>query len=164
MPTYVALLHTPGPLTSQNTQQSYKFSKQSKNEIENNNNNNHSSLLFLYNLKIMKDTLRLLLFHLRMLHYAVTIAYPFGGYARASNLVNKSGSEMHSLLLTKENLQTRINPLSNDSVRHIRRQNTHTAGGAGLEPPARKHVVPTYLPLDHLPPTKSRRISLFIII
>jgi hypothetical protein len=26
----------------------------------------------------MKDTLRLLLFHLRMLPYAVTIAYPFG--------------------------------------------------------------------------------------
>jgi hypothetical protein len=69
-----------------------------------------------------------------------TIPYPFGaveGYARASNLVN---------------LQTRIKPLSNDSVRHIRRQNTHTAGGAGLEPVVRKHVVPTYLPLDHLPP------------
>jgi hypothetical protein len=48
---------------------------------------------------------------------------------------------MHSLLLTKENLQTRIKHLSNDSVRHIRRQNTHTAGGAGLEPAARKHVV-----------------------
>jgi hypothetical protein len=62
---------------------------------------------------------------------------------------------MHSLLLTKEslqeNLQTRIKPLSNDFIRHIRRQNTHTAGGAGLEPAARKHVVPTYLPLDHLP-------------
>jgi hypothetical protein len=57
---------------------------------------------------------------------------------------------MHSLLLTKGNLQTRIKPLSNDSVRHIRRQNTHTVGGAGLEPAARKHVVPTYLPLDHL--------------
>jgi hypothetical protein len=26
------------------------------------------------------------------------------------------------------------------------------AGGVGLEPAARKHVVPTYLPLDHLPP------------
>jgi hypothetical protein len=58
---------------------------------------------------------------------------------------------MHSLLLTKENLQTRIKPQSNDSVRHIRRQNTPTAGGAGLEPAARKHVVPTYLLLDHLP-------------
>jgi hypothetical protein len=44
---------------------------------------------------------------------------------------------MHSLLLTKENLQTRIKPLSNYSVRHNRRQNTHTAGGAGLEPAAR---------------------------
>jgi hypothetical protein len=52
---------------------------------------------------------------------------------------------MHSLLLTKENLQTRIKSLSNDSVRHIRRQNTHTAGGAGLEPAARKHVVPKIL-------------------
>jgi hypothetical protein len=52
---------------------------------------------------------------------------------------------MHSLLLTKENLQTRIKPLSNDSVRHIRRQNTHTAGEAGLEPAARKHVVPKIL-------------------
>jgi hypothetical protein len=30
-------------------------------------NNNHSSLLSLWNLKIMKDTLRLLLFHLCML-------------------------------------------------------------------------------------------------
>jgi hypothetical protein len=50
---------------------------------------------------------------------------------------------MHSLLLTKEKLQTRIKPLSNDSVRHIRRQNTHTTGGAGLKPAARKHVVPT---------------------
>jgi hypothetical protein len=49
---------------------------------------------------------------------------------------------MHSLLLTKENLQTRIRPLPNDFVRHIRRQNTHTAGGAGLEPAARKQVVP----------------------
>jgi hypothetical protein len=47
---------------------------------------------------------------------------------------------------------TGIKPLSNESVRHIRRQNTHTAGGAGLEPAARKHVVPTYLPPDHLPP------------
>jgi hypothetical protein len=42
------------------------------------NINNHSSLLSLWNLNIMKDTLRLLLFHLRMLPYAVTIAYPFG--------------------------------------------------------------------------------------
>jgi hypothetical protein len=41
-------------------------------------NNNHSSLLSLWNLKIMKDTLRLLSFHLCMLPYAVTIAYPFG--------------------------------------------------------------------------------------
>jgi hypothetical protein len=55
--------------------------------------NNHSSLLSLWNLKIMKDTLRLLSFHLR---YAVSIACPFGssrGLPRASNLVNKSGSE-----------------------------------------------------------------------
>jgi hypothetical protein len=34
-----------------------------------NNNNNHSSLLSLWNLKIMKDTPRLLSFHLRMLPY-----------------------------------------------------------------------------------------------
>jgi hypothetical protein len=60
---------------------------------------------------------------------------------------------MHSILLTKENLQTRIKPQSNDSVRQIRRQNTHTVGGAGLEPAARKHVVPAYLPLDHLSPS-----------
>jgi hypothetical protein len=58
----------------------------------------------------------------------------------------------NSLLLTKENLQTRIKPLSNDPVRRIRRQNTHTVGGAGLEPAARKHVVPTYLPLAPSPP------------
>jgi hypothetical protein len=63
---------------------------------------------------------------------------------------------MHSLLLTKENLQARIKPLSNDSVRHMRRQNTHTAGGAGLELVARKHVAPTYLPLDHLPPIEGK--------
>jgi hypothetical protein len=62
---------------------------------------------------------------------------------------------MHSLLLTKENLQTKIKPVSNDTVRHIRRQNTQTAGGAGLEPAARKHVAQTYLPLDHLPPLYS---------
>jgi hypothetical protein len=42
-----------------------------------NNNNNHSSLLSLWNLKIMNDTLRLLSFHLRMLPYVVTIAYEF---------------------------------------------------------------------------------------
>jgi hypothetical protein len=39
----------------------------------------------------MKDTLRLLLFHMRMLPCAVTIASNLGaveGYARASNLVN----------------------------------------------------------------------------
>jgi hypothetical protein len=59
---------------------------------------------------------------------------------------------MHSPLLTKENLQTRIKPLYNDSVCRIRRQNTHTAGGVGLEPAAHKHVVPTYLPLDYPPP------------
>jgi hypothetical protein len=35
--------------------------------------------------------------------------------------------------------------MSNDSVRHIRRQNTHTAGGAELEPAARKYVVPKIL-------------------
>jgi hypothetical protein len=39
------------------------------------NNNNHSSLLSLWNLKIMKDALRLLSFLLRKLPYAVTIAY-----------------------------------------------------------------------------------------
>jgi hypothetical protein len=64
---------------------------------------------------------------------------------------------MHSLLLAEENLQIRIKPLSNDSVRRIRRQNTHTAGGAGLEPSAREHVVPTYLPLDRLPRFSSKK-------
>jgi hypothetical protein len=69
---------------------------------------------------------------------------------------------MHSLLLTKENLQTRIKPLSNDSVRNISRQNTHAAGGAGLKPIARKHVVSTYLPLDHLPsPPKNHQGNRF---
>jgi hypothetical protein len=67
------------------------------------------------------------------------------GYARASNLVNKSGSKLQ---LECTNLQTRIKPLSNDSVRHTRRQNTHTAGGARLEPATRKHVVPTFLLLN----------------
>jgi hypothetical protein len=66
------------------------------------------------------------------------------GYARASNIANKSSNWCA--------LPNRIKLLSNDTVRHIRCQNTHTAGGAGLEPAARKHVVPTYLPLDHLPP------------
>jgi hypothetical protein len=70
---------------------------------------------------------------------------------------------MHSLLLTKENLQTRIKPVSNDSVRHIRCQNTHTAGGAGLDPAARKHVFPTYLPLDHLPPSTHRLLLSLIL-
>jgi hypothetical protein len=104
-------------------------------------------------MKSVKDTLRLP-FHLHMLPCAVTIAYPFGGsrgYTRASNLVNKSLSRSWNAL-PKENLQTRIKPLYNDSVCHIRRQNTHTAGEAELEPAARKHVVPTYLPLDHLSP------------
>jgi hypothetical protein len=41
------------------------------------NNNNHLSLLSLWNLKIMKDTLRLLSFHLHMLPYTVTITYPY---------------------------------------------------------------------------------------
>jgi hypothetical protein len=103
----------------------------------------------------MKDTLRLLPIPPAHVALAVTIATHLGaveGYARVSNLVNKSGSEPQ---LEKETLQTRIKPLSNDSVRHIRRQNTHAAGGAGLEPAACKHVVPTYLPLDHLPPYNS---------
>jgi hypothetical protein len=68
---------------------------------------------------------------------------------------------MHSLLVTKETLKTRIKPLSDDSVRHIRRQNTHTAGGAELEPGARKHLVPTDLPLDHLPPNDTVVLNLF---
>jgi hypothetical protein len=95
----------------------------------------------------MKDTLKLLSFHLRMLPCAVTIAYQF-----RSSLVNKGGSEPQLEWLPTADKGTRIKPLSNDSVRHIRRQNTHTAGGSELEPTARKHVVPTYLPLDHLPP------------
>jgi hypothetical protein len=122
--------------------------------------------LSLWNLKIMKDTLRLLSFHLRMLPCAVTIAYPFGGSRGLRACIQpckgwvRAATRMRSLLLTKENLQTRIKPLSNDSVRHIRRQNTYTAGGAGLEPVARKLVVPTYLPLDHLPPSKNRCVEL----
>jgi hypothetical protein len=74
---------------------------------------------------------------------------------------------MHSILLTKENLQTRMKPLSNDSLRHIKRQNTDTAGGAGgvgLEPATRKHAVPTYLPLDHHPLYRSKRIDKYIFI
>jgi hypothetical protein len=43
--------------------------------------------------------------------------------------------------------------LSNDSVRHIRHQNTHTAGGAGLEPTQHAKLCLEYLPLDHLPPS-----------
>jgi hypothetical protein len=39
-------------------------------------NNNHPSLLSLWNLEIMKDTLRLLSFHLRMLPSAVGISVP----------------------------------------------------------------------------------------
>jgi hypothetical protein len=50
--------------------------------------------------------MRLLQSHLRILPYGVTIAYPFGS----------------SRLLTKDNLQTKIKPLSDDSVRGIRRQ------------------------------------------
>jgi hypothetical protein len=57
--------------------------------------------LSLWNLKIMKDTLRLLSFHLRMLPYAccpalwqsLTHLGAVEGYIRASNRVNKSGSE-----------------------------------------------------------------------
>jgi hypothetical protein len=52
-----------------------------------------------------------------------------------------------TLRLLSFHLQTRIKPLSDDFVPHIRRQNTHTAGGAGLEPAARKHVVPTLVSL-----------------
>jgi hypothetical protein len=69
---------------------------------------------------------------------------------------SRAATGMHFLLLIKENLQTRIKPLSNDSVRHIRRQNTHAAEGAVLEPAARKYVVSTYLPLDHFPPNRGR--------
>jgi hypothetical protein len=112
----------------------------------------------------MKGTLGLLPFHLRML------PYPFGSSRGLRTCIqpckqerHRAATGMHSLLLTKENLQTRIKPLSNASVRHIRRQNTHTAGGAGLEPAARKHVVPKYLPLDNPPPVvtiENKKISL----
>jgi hypothetical protein len=60
------------------------------------NKNNHSGLLSLWNLKIVKDTLRLLPFHLRMLPCAVTIVYSFGssrGLCTCINLVNKSWTE-----------------------------------------------------------------------
>jgi hypothetical protein len=53
--------------------------------------------------------------------HVALIAYPFGSSRGLSNLVNKS---RNWYALPKENLQTRIKPLSNDSVRHIRRQNT----------------------------------------
>jgi hypothetical protein len=43
-------------------------------------------------------------------------------------------------------LQRKTNPRS-------RKNSIRPVGGTGLEPAARKHVVPTYLPLDHLPPT-----------
>jgi hypothetical protein len=56
---------------------------------------------------------------------------------------------MHSLLLTNENLQTRIKPLSKDP------EYPH----GELEPTPRKHVVPTYLPLDHLPPKIFRALA-----
>jgi hypothetical protein len=42
-------------------------------------------------------------------------------------------------------MQTRIKPLSNDPVRHIRFQNTQTAGGVGIEPAQRKYVIVEYL-------------------
>jgi hypothetical protein len=67
-------------------------------------------------------------------------------------LQTRAGLSRNWNALPRENLQTRIKPRSNDCVRHIRRQDTHTVVGAGLEPVARKHVVRTYLPLDHFPP------------
>jgi hypothetical protein len=64
------------------------------NNNSNNNNNNHSSLLSLWNLKIMKDTLGLSS-RLRMLPYTVTFAYPFGSsrglYACFQPLLTKAG-------------------------------------------------------------------------
>jgi hypothetical protein len=96
----------------------------------------------------MKDPLKLLQSHLRMLPYAVTFAYPFGSNRglRASNLFNKGWFESQLectpyYILTKDNLKTRINPLYNGTVRHIRRQSTHMAGGAELELAARQYVV-----------------------
>jgi hypothetical protein len=85
--------------------------------------------------------------------YAVTIAYTFGSSRglRLRTCIQPCNWNA-LLLLTKGNLKTRIKPRSNDSVRRIRRQNTHTVEGAELEPATRKHVVPTYLPLDY-PPT-----------
>jgi hypothetical protein len=53
--------------------------------LDNNNNNNHSSVLSLWNLKIMKDTLRLS-FHLRMLPHAVTIALPIWEQQRVTHV------------------------------------------------------------------------------
>jgi hypothetical protein len=79
----------------------------------------------------MKDTLRLLPFHLRMLPCVVTIPYQFGSSRGLPTCTQpcKQGLQLEcTLLLTKDNLLSRIKPLSNDSVRHVRRQNTHTAG------------------------------------
>jgi hypothetical protein len=56
-------------------------------------NNNHSSLLSLWNLKIMKDYYHSTCACFPTLWQSLTHLGAVEGYARASNLVNKSGSE-----------------------------------------------------------------------
>jgi hypothetical protein len=84
----------------------------------------------------MKDILRLLSFHLRMLPCAVTIAYPFGGSRGLRTCIKpckqeraRAATGMHSLLLTKKNLQTKTKPLSKYQTAeypHGRRSRTRT--------------------------------------
>jgi hypothetical protein len=87
------------------------------------------------------------------------IAYPFGSSRELHTCIQPCKQErvwaatgMCSLVLIKENLQTRIKPLPNDSVRHIRRQNAHTAGGAGLGPVVCNHILPKYFTARPSPP------------
>jgi hypothetical protein len=74
------------------------------------------------------------------------------GYARAFNLVTRAGQLYALPSADKGKPANQDQPLPNDTVRHTRRQNTHTAGGAGLEPAARKHVVPTFTARPSPPP------------
>jgi hypothetical protein len=83
----------------------------------------------------MKDTLRLLPFHLRMLPCAVTIAYPFGRSTGLRTCIRPCKQEPQLDTADKGKPVTRIKPLSG-------RSGTQT-----------QHVVPTYLPLDRHPPT-----------
>jgi hypothetical protein len=106
----------------------------------------------------MKNTLRLLPFHLRMLPHAVTIAYPF----RSSR-----GLHVHPTLQTRARLSRSWNALptadkgkpANQDQTPVQRLRTpyqtpeYPHGGrSGTRTHSTQHVVPTYLPLDHLPP------------